>query len=93
MGTLPGKKVVWLKVEGVEDLDAETLRVNPRYARLLELLPGDKVEASYKDFILEARVELSEAIPTGKVQMNREYLSKVPEGKALLLMKLEKEKK
>ena len=88
MGTLPGKKVAWLKVEGVKDLDAKTVRVNPKYARLLELLPGDKVRARYKDFTLEARVEISEGIPTGKVQMDRQYLSKVPEGKALSLMKL-----
>jgi len=93
MGTLPGKKFVWLKAEGVKDLDAETVRINPKYARLLELSTADKVEATYKTFTLIAKVKLSETVPIGKAQISKEHLSKVPEGTALLLMKSEKKKK
>jgi hypothetical protein len=93
LGTLPGKKFIWLKVEGVNDLDEVTLRINQSYGRLLELQEGDKVEASYKKFKFSAKVELSETIPKGKVQLNKEHLSSVPEGKTLLLMKPGKKKK
>jgi len=90
MGTLPGKKFVWLKAEMVSDLDAQTLRINPKYGKLLELSSDSKVEATYKNFTLLAKVELSDALAAGKVQMNKKHSANVPEGTAVLLMKYEK---
>ncbi|MCJ7424635.1 hypothetical protein MUP01_10265 [Candidatus Bathyarchaeota archaeon] len=69
------------------------MRINPKYARLLELSHDTKVEATYKSFTLVAKVEVSEALPAGKVQMNKKHLSKVAEGTPFLLMKYEKKEK
>jgi len=93
LGTLPGKKFVWLKAEGVDDLDTETLRISPKYAKLLELSRDSKAEATYKNFTLVARVELSESIRAGKMQINKKHLAGISEGTPFLLMKYEKKEK
>jgi len=102
MGVVPGKKFVWLKAKGVSDINPNTIRFDPRYARLLKISPekGDLAEVKYEGNVVfeMAKVELSEAVTRGEAQVNEAHLKalQIPDGAPLFilgLLKIEEEKK
>jgi|GEM_PF-4778857 len=91
MGTLPGKKFVWLKAEGASDLPEEVARINPKYSKLLELEEGEELEATYKTKSVVAKVEFSDSVATGKILLNPKHLEGVDPGTPYLVMKFGEE--
>jgi len=87
------KRALWLRAKGC-DVAAGTIRINPRYARLLKISPGESVEIVYKEGAsFRAKVDLSEEAPRGEVHIKKDYLEslKIPEGDKLLILMPETE--